>query len=515
MCESLQTLIERGHARRLGHVENYFVLAQRQDLYRVFAYYGEFEEPCSLRQLTQALRSICLQHPVLLCQVKPQERSDLELYYRSEEFLSTPGQDRDYIALANNVRISDVLINNQKEYAEVMRMVMEEYEANGHNFTSKIFEILAPIRISHTDPNKLNWRLLAFPGEIPGEWNKFVFLSNHVLKDGSSGAHFFVDLKDSLNSLPSDLQDTDRIFDYKSDYKFVKKIPVPIDQVLDYKPNLKQIANVISTQLVREKLGYVSPAPTITRYTDAENNTNEYHTCFINFTPKEVDSIRKKIKDCAGPSCTMTPFLQACWLVSLYKSGKVFTKSFKEWFVDIMIPMYTPQLLSDGERTRADYRYGCNVGGTRYNYLISSLNVGNNSKKFWKLVSYYNDVFRDSKVSNSYLYLIGMIMLDPACKEKNLDATVLQTLLGRHRQGTVLSNVGYFSVKGDPQDAFHLKNLLFTQTVGSYTFAFNLNVCSTDVAGMNVGASVSKGTLATRNDWEELCEIFKTTVLQM
>ena len=47
-------LIDRGHARRMGHLENYFALTNRQKLYTNFSMYCEINEACSKDQLVYA-----------------------------------------------------------------------------------------------------------------------------------------------------------------------------------------------------------------------------------------------------------------------------------------------------------------------------------------------------------------------------------------------------------------------------------------------------------------------------
>lgn len=63
--ECLKEMIQNGHARRMGSVEDLYVALNRQNLYRNFCTYGELSDYCTRDQLTLALREICLKNPTL------------------------------------------------------------------------------------------------------------------------------------------------------------------------------------------------------------------------------------------------------------------------------------------------------------------------------------------------------------------------------------------------------------------------------------------------------------------
>ncbi|CAI4485592.1 ADM_collapsed_G0021600.mRNA.1.CDS.1 [Saccharomyces cerevisiae] len=60
-----QELIDRGHARRMGHLENYFAVLSRQKMYSNFTVYAELNKGVNKRQLMLVLK-LLLQNTQLL-----------------------------------------------------------------------------------------------------------------------------------------------------------------------------------------------------------------------------------------------------------------------------------------------------------------------------------------------------------------------------------------------------------------------------------------------------------------
>ncbi|SCU80978.1 LADA_0B10550g1_1 [Lachancea dasiensis] len=507
----LQEMQEHGHARELGHLENYFTLCQRQDLYSNFSMYCELSNSCTVDELAYALRTICLQNPILVHTVIPRNWPDHASFYASEEFLSKPVASHEYMRLLDSVRVSDLLMNDQEEYQEVVTKILELFTRSGGKYTSEIFDVVSRIRVPYGDPSKPNWRILCLPGKDKNTWSKFLYISNHCSSDGTSAVNLFKDLSARLSKMPEVLDRSGVIFDYSADFHRLGKLPAPIDERLDYKPPLTYLPRFFANSFVRNRLGYYSKGPVVSRITNPDEG-NSVYSHFVHFTPGEVQAIKNKIQRQTSSHCTMTPFLQACWLVAMYKFGKVFSGSMREWFIDVVIPMHTSQLLPADEEIRSMYRYGSNIGGTHYNYLISSLNIGNDKQAFWSLVEYYNNVFCGAKAKGDYLYPLGMLMLDAVCQKSNVDKLAVEDLVGFPRQGVVLSNVGYVKQDHSIQD-FRVQDLVFSQTLGSLRHSFTLSACTTDTSGMTLVMCGAYGALPTKKDWINLCELFKSEVL--
>ncbi|CAR21516.1 alcohol O-acetyltransferase [Lachancea thermotolerans CBS 6340] len=512
----LEELEKRGHARRLGNLENYFALGQRQDLYSNFGMFCELDRACSENELAEALRGMCLEYPLLLHTVLEKKEAQDVNFYQTSEYLSKPWPQHDYIRVLQRVRFADVLLNDQEEYAEIVNAALKEFASNGGQYSSEVFELINKVRIPYCHNSRPNWRIMCFPEEGNAqsrEWRKILLLSNHCSSDGMSSANFFHDLQDHLNNLPPSLPQADVIFDYSQDHETLGKLPAPIETQISYVGPKSYFAQLVGNQVLREYFGYKSPTPPIPRVN--EPGGNDFYSYFLKITPSEVAAVKKKLKNKLDPSCTLTPFFQACWFAALYKSGIVFSKSFSQQLSNIMVAMNTAQLLPEDKQLKKQYRYGANVGGSHYNYQISSFNVADKPEAFWKLVRYYQDVFVDAKRKKHFLYPLGALMIDSIYKTKNIDLAVTNSILGKSRLGTMLSNVGYFPQKARATvGGFHIQDLIFAQTTGSFRFTFDINLCATDIGGLNITACVAEGALPTREDWKKLCELFKTIILE-
>ncbi|CAI6901494.1 ANL_collapsed_G0053760.mRNA.1.CDS.1 [Saccharomyces cerevisiae] len=137
--EYLKEMIQNGHARRMGSVEDLYVALNRQNLYRNFCTYGELSDYCTRDQLTLALREICLKNPTLLHIVLPTRWPNHENYYRSSEYYSRPHPVHDYISVLQELKLSGVVLNEQPEYSAVMKQILEEFKNSKGSYTAKNF----------------------------------------------------------------------------------------------------------------------------------------------------------------------------------------------------------------------------------------------------------------------------------------------------------------------------------------------------------------------------------------
>lgn len=433
-------------------------------------------------------------------------------YYASEEFVNNPVLEHEKMRLLERVDLSDIVMNEQDEYSETVSKILAEFAQNGGIYTREIFDIIATVRIPYGDPTKPNWRFLCIPEKSGPNWNKFIFISNHCSMDGTSASNLFRDICTQLNDLSMKEDKSNLVFDYALDCDSLKKLPSPIDERIEYRPPLSYFPQFLGSNFVRKHIGYHSNGPLVSRV-DALDEGTACYTEFLNLTSQQMKEVKKKLKSKA-PQCTMTPFLQACLLVSMYDSGKVFTGSMREWFFDVVIPMNTVQLLPDDGEVQSMYKYGSNIGGSRYNYLISSFNVGHEEEAFWNLVDYYRIVFESAREKNHYLYPLGALMMDAVCQKSNVDKLVVDDLIGKPREGAVFSNLGFISQEIDNK-IYYMNDLVFSQTLGSLRHGFTLSSCTIEKAGMNIVACAALGTVENRSDWAEVCELFKKRILSI
>ncbi|SCU82966.1 LAME_0C03510g1_1 [Lachancea meyersii CBS 8951] len=513
VSQEWERLCMLGHARKMGHIENYFAVAQRQDFYSNFGLYCEMNQSFSLDQLTSALRAICLENPILLHTVVENRSASDHGFYQSDQYLSKPWPEHDFIRVLRKVHISDVLLNTEEQNHDIVVQVLDEFKNNGGHYTSQIFELLNSVRIPYTHNTRPNWRILYFPEDSETQCRKFLFLSNHCCSDGVSAANFVQDLKERLNDPEMPFVNSGVIFNYNDDCLVLPRLPAPIETKLDYKAPKTFLARMIGCQLLRELSGYKSAGPPVKRV--SEPGGSEFHSFFLNFTAQELAQVKLKMKNRVHSKCTFTPFLQACWFATVHKCGKILTHSFRERLTNILVAMNSTRLLpSNDPKLQRDYRFGCNVGGSHYNYQVSSFDVADDSNAFWRLVEYYYDVFGEAKRQNHYLCPLGALMSDQTYEKKNLDLVLAHAFLGKPRLGTMLSNLGFFSQQNGGGE-YRIRDLIFAQAMGSFRFTFALNCCATDVGGLNIVLCAAKGALRSHRDWNDVCELFKSIMLKI
>lgn len=506
-----QELIDRGHARRLDYLESYFAAMHRQKLYRNFNVYGELNKPVTKGLLTVALRSLFFKYPILCQTIIPRQFPDHESYYCSEEYLTQPLGEREYAKVLPKVNLSDILLNLQPEYEDNLKEISEQFIKDEYRYTSDVIELVGAIRFPFYDKDKPNWGLICLPArgeEAMEAWTQLVYVSDHCFSDATSGVNFLQDLAKELSFSPEVVEHKDPfvIIDYEKDYLKISKVAPSLAQYIDYKPNWTALPRFICSSLTREYLIYKASGEKTSTVDKTKMQT--YHN-LLKFDPEKMKKIKTEIKAKVHAKCTITPFLQACWLIALYGSGKVLTKRWTEWGFDVAVPKNTRTLLPKDEELRDRYKYGSSVGALHYSYLISSFNIKyNEEQKFWSLVEYYNATYL--KYPEDYLVGIGILMTDFVTKHNNYDKLLCDSFLNKQPGGLLLSNAGY-----NPQDSsqpYHLKDLIFSQTPGALTFTFGMNVCSTNSGGMNVDLSVVRTAIKDRDEWGFLCQEFKNVV---
>lgn len=517
-----QELIDRGHARRMGHLENYFAVLSRQKMYSNFTVYAELNKGVNKRQLMLVLKLLLQKYSTLAHTIIPKHYPHHEAYYSSEEYLSKPFPQHDFIKVISHLEFDDLIMNNQPEYREVMEKISEQFKKDDFKVTNRLIELISPVIIPVGNPKRPNWRLICLPGKDTDgfeTWKNFVYVTNHCGSDGVSGSNFFKDLALLFCKIEEKGFDYDEefiedqvIIDYDRDYTEISKLPKPITDRIDYKPALTSLPKFFLTTFIYEHCNFkTSSESTLTARYSPSTNANASYNYLLHFSTKQVEQIRAQIKKNVHDGCTLTPFIQACFLVALYRLDKLFTKSLLEYGFDVAIPSNARRFLPNDEELRDSYKYGSNVGGSHYAYLISSFDIpeGDNDK-FWSLVEYYYDRFLESYGNGDHLIGLGVLQLDFIVQNKNIDSLLANSYLHQQRGGAIISNTGL--VSQDTTKPYYVRDLIFSQSAGALRFAFGLNVCSTNVNGMNMDMSVVQGTLRDRGEWESFCKLFYQTI---
>lgn len=505
-------LVDRGHARRMGNIENYFALWQRQELYNTFHVYGEINKPINKLELGNALRPILMKNPLLLHYIVPKHYPNHEKYYTSEEYMIKPCPINDYIRVLDSIDLEDIVINYQREYNEITNKIIDEYRKSGYKFTSDLIGLTCTINIHICDPTKPSWRLLCLPQEgNDTSWSKFIYITNHCGSDGTSGVNLIHDISKEMNKKNSiqvtEIDGKTNLVTYANDYKNISKLAIPFTDRIEYRPALHKLPSFFARSLIKSKLVYTSPGAIPTRRDDKVQTFDR----LLNFTTDEVETIKVCIKENIHKNATLTPFLQACLLISMYKFGEVFQNRWNEWGIDLALPTNERKSLPDDEEIREAYRYGPNVGGIHYFYLISSFNIRNEEKtKFWTLVKNFYEWYQTGYKNGDALIGFGVLISDFVVNNKNMDTVICDDLLKNRRGGVLLSNVGFFPQ--DKEKEYFVNDLVFGQAPGAMRFTFGVNICSTNVKGMNIAMGAVKDALKDDKSFGQLCTEFRRTI---
>lgn len=492
-------LIDRGHARRMGHLENYFALLQRQELYSNFSVYCSFNRSIELNQLKGILREIFLKHPILVHTIIPKNYPNHKEYYSSEEYLNNPCPQHDYMQVLPQLGLDDILLNNQIEYQDILEKIKNQYTKDNYKITNNLSELVSTIHIPINHTTRPNWGFISLPTENHdgSSFEKLIFVSNHCCADAITGINIFQEISERLNNGTKMISDS-LIYNYEKDYKEMAKIPEPITNRIDYRPPLTSLPQFLLSAFIKSNLNYRSDAE-ITRKINPQNPQDSFQS-IINFPTEELNDIRAAIKE---HNCSVTGYLQTCFFLTMKSEGLFDSRKYNEFGFDISIPNNTRKLLPT-ELADEQYKYGANVGGLHYSYLIYSFD----ENKFWDLCSYYSNVLK----SADYLSGLGSLMLDFVVQKKNVDAVISDAYLGNKRGGIILSNVGMFPQKND---TYEITDLMFMQNVGALNFTYVMNVCSTNLGGMNICLSAAEGTFKDRVQFNDICHKLKATIERM
>lgn len=324
--------------------------------------------------------------------------------------------------------------------------------------------------------------------------------------DGISCVNFFQDLTKNLNQLDLIHDSDSTIFDYSKEYSNISRLPVPVTEYIDYRPQNKELPRMVLSDLVKMYLNYQAEGTRTKIMNDDEVQT--YHH-ILRFSVREIDMLKLKIKASTRNECTLTPFLQTCFVVALQRYGKIFKRSFREWGFDIALAKDIRKTLSESEEVLDGMKYGCNVGGLHSSYLISSFDIAyNNKKKFWSLVEHYHDAIRRNP--RAFLISAGLLMVDQLAEYKSIDKLITDHCINKKRGGVLISNLGYHAQSLNQH--YHIQDMTFSQTPGSIKFTFGMNVVATNERGMNIDLSIVRTVIPDRNEWMAFCDEFRKVV---
>lgn len=501
--DAIQAKIEKGHMRRLGHLENYFALLQRQELYANFTIGCKLNHTIGYDDLTVALRDIFMKNPILAQTMVPKTSLDYKVYYTSKEYLEKPCPEHDFMTIIEKLHVSDIVINEQEEFKDILDDINKQFKKDGYKITSELTQLISSICIPIYRPDRPNWRLLCLSkqGNLHKEFDNIVFISNHICADALTGINLFQDIVRFVNDNKVNAihhVDHELIYDYSKDKYQFKNLPLPITDRVNYVPTIWSFILLMITMIFNNIFNYKSPAP-LTVNINKDKPQNCYQET-INFTPEEVEKIRIRVKE---QNCTMTAFLQAVLFVTLKNHGIFDNRKYNEYSFDISIPNNTRKLIPD-ELADEQYKYGSNVGGLHYSYLIASFNESN----FWSLARYYSGVLKNA----DYFIGLGSIMMDMVTQNKNIDSMIADSYLNKQRGGIILSNVGVIDTTEKKQDKLKIEDILFMQNLGVLNFSYSVNVCTTTECGMNICMSVVEGALKDRADFIEYCHELKAFI---
>lgn len=496
--------LSHGHMRRMGHLENYFALLQRQELYANFIIGCRLSRGLTPGELAGALRAVVLANPILAhTMVPPEGVTDLKKWYTSQEYLGKPRPEHDYMAVLERLRLEDVVLNEQEEYRNLVEKAEVQFSLDGGEITPALSELLSAITIPAYDPERPNWRLLCLGGGGSGKSNTLVFISNHCCADAMTGINLFTDIARAVNknSGPNDQEKEDKlILDYSQDQANLPPLPRPITERVDYVPSLLTFIWLLITTLFNGFVNFKTETP-LTCHVSREE-PQECFQQFVRLSPEELAEVRTRVRE---QGCTMTAMLQAALCITLRDHGVFQGRPLQQQSFDVTVPNDTRRLLAP-ELAEEQYRYGANVGGLHYSYLIGSFQ----REKFWDLARYYTGVLRNG----DYLVGLGSLMMDMVTGSQNIDAMIADSYLNKRRGGIILSNVGVIAeAESNNPQALRIEDLLFAQNLGVLNFSYAVNVVTTPAGGMALCMSAVQGSVRDRSDLDAIAAELKQLVL--
>lgn len=508
-------MLEKGHARQLGHLENYFVSCQRQRLYLNFSVSCDLTasaHPCggktpaiTFTSIAEALKYTVFENPLLLTTLV--EKYDDKDFYSKPEFLNTPYKDDfDYMKIVDKLDLKDVLINLQPEYEPFVQAAYELLNGaseKSSNTEEKMMELCNRLVIPYNKPDSLHWRLFWIENT-----NKFYCFTDHISWDGMSMVNFFKDFCAGLNqsqntSFTSDSLNNTQIFNYKADHLDLRPLPLPAEKMVYYKMRALGLPRFICSEIIKAKLVHrnhsakihqIEVDQTLDSGCLAKNMSDQF--IFRNLSIEKINRILQK---CRSLNITITPMLQACWVKALLEMGEYENRYWNEWFTDIVVTSSAREYVDSSsclsKFDEKDYKIGSLMAGSSYPYLIYEIM----QKNVLELSKSYHQTFIMAKEKGHYIEGLGVFMQPFLYDKQNLDKIQLDRHIfpGSCKSGVMIGNLGYHKFgqtlkdvenKGKPgnsKSSFVIKDLKFIQGTASFTKSYVINIISTDLSGMN------------------------------
>jgi alcohol O-acetyltransferase len=450
----LDQFIERGHARRAGGVENYFCILQRQKIYKNFALVTKFNKPLSKELLSGPLRELMLKYPILASSIATTDYSDL----------SKPRPLHDYVKVINTITLEDVFMDLPTEIKECKDKAEQ-------------LALFNEITWKYGDEISL-WQLM-FLDEYT-----LVYLSNHVLSDGTSAKFFVSKLQHLLNQK---LLSTKTLINYEKDWEKIPQLPPPIESIISYSPPLSFLPGYFLNLGILSKLCFSG----ISAHRDDKHS---YRIIHLNFS--KLSKLMTKLRENA---VTMTPYIVNSAMNSMYQT--VLKLSWLK-LMDVVIPCDSRQFLPPGY-DRDLMSFGSITGGSHYWYYPVKT-------QSWGSISYINKFFQYCKESKVYLYGLGILISDFLTWRTNLDKTIETATVNVPRSGLNYSNIG---VIPQEEGEYEIEDVIFTKNAQGCINSFSMSSCSTK-NGMNIVMTMAKGTV-TEKEFDLISTIFEANIMSL
>ncbi|CCH41198.1 Alcohol O-acetyltransferase 1 [Wickerhamomyces ciferrii] len=469
--DQLQDQINNGHARRMGDMENYFGLLQRQKLFKTFAVLVKFNQKINYNDiLKKSLRDLFLKYPILACSILDTDYSDL----------TKPNPIHDYIYTLPKIQLNDILY-------ELPQHIKDSKDDN-ETLLSKINDIALP----YAQGNTL-WKLAILDDYT------MVYLSNHCLSDGITGKNVIQDLSNLFEQylkepIVSSGLNKD-IINYALDKHQMNKLPVPLDSLVSYKPPISYFFEFGYNLMVFKFLSFKK---------NVVQRDDKHIYKILNIPANHVSNIKKQLLNhhqsgASDEKLTITPFIETSWLNAQYKAGL-----FKDtWFglSDVTIPCdarkYLPSDIDNDE-----FKFGSNVGAShKFFHPVKKFNLEN--------LKYHNEYSKYLFKTKRYLYDLGMMSLNQIQQFKNLDQLIIDSYIGQPRGNTLISNIGIINDSNNGE--LKVENCYFAQHSRN-VFNFYLCVSSCKNGGINILITMVENTTSKEN-FEEIVEKFHENLL--
>lgn len=461
--KSVEAMLSRGHARRLGRVENFFAICQRQDLYKNFSMISTFNHKINSKPLLyHALRSMMLKNSMICTTIADTDHSDL----------TKPRPQTDYVKILDQLKYKDVFLDLGDKSLDDRDELLNE-----------INDIVLPY--GHGNPL---WKLAILDD------NTLCYISNHCSSDGITAKHFFQDLVHELNeidesSLPQEDQyDEKLLIDYEQDKSIIPAIPMPLESIVSHKPPLWYYPEFIFNILFIKKFS--------SRRESTPNS--KHHLRSINITSEELSEIKKFIKP---HGITLTPYILSTWLWSQYQSGFL---TQREKFTDSLIAVDTRHYIPNAIEKNL-YKYGL--------HACSFHTFFRKPQSFnWKSIEKFSEYTKWVVSTGRALYRLGFSTSETLAQKKNMDALLKKIVTQSPKGNTMFSNSGVMLENYKDNGKCKVVDSWFSQNMNGTYFLFTLNTVSTKENGLNIVINTAQQEI-TNDQFDKLAKIFRENLI--